>query len=98
MPSPLAGAKGFGSDRSPWRVFRQAALRLLHGEHHAEPRLAAHHAIVGCSGFFEREGLDHGLNPGEGTKDYRLFRGSGGPGRPALNLPALPYVLNLRLT
>src|SRR5437016_1186300 len=40
----------------------------LHGEDHAEPRLAAHHAIVGGSGLFEREGLHHGPNPGDGTK------------------------------
>src|SRR5439155_15611680 len=49
----------------------------LHGEDHAEPRLAAQHAIVGGSGLFEREGLHHGTNPGKVTKVERLFRVSG---------------------
>src|SRR5713101_4593768 len=52
---------------------------VLCNQHYAEPRLAAQHAIVGGSSLFEREGLDHGPNPSEGTKVERLFRFSGGP-------------------
>jgi len=48
------------------RIFKP--LRSVHREHYAEPRLAAQHAIVGGSSLFEREGLDHGANPSEGTE------------------------------
>src|SRR3989442_3801455 len=74
------------SSQPPFRISSPSTFlhHSLHGEHHAEPRLAAQHAIVGGSGLFEREGLHHGPNPGEGTKVERVFRGSGGARRAPL--------------
>src|SRR5437870_2197241 len=67
------------SSQPPFRISSLSTFlhHSLHSEHHAEPRLAAHHAIVGGSGLFEREGLHHGTNPRKGTKVERLFRVSG---------------------
>jgi hypothetical protein len=71
-------------------------LSSAHRQHHAKSRLAAHHTIVGGSGLFEREGLDHGTNAGQRTEVQRVFRIPGGSGWPALNRPARTDELNGR--
>src|SRR2546426_11958936 len=71
-----------GATKRPRPVLEKVAcplVRSIHREDDAEPRLAAQHAIVAGSGLFERERLDHGSNPGEGTKVQRVFRVSGAP-------------------
>jgi len=52
---------------------------LVHREHHAESRLAAHHAVVAGAGLFERQRFHHGANARVDAEIQCVFRIPGGP-------------------
>ena len=97
---PLGYVEDFDEPRTLLADFFSTLLvkdRLsAHREHYAESCLAAQHTIIGGSGLFEREGLDHGTNAGQGAEVQRVFRIPGGSGRPTLNRPAGADELNGR--
>jgi len=64
---PLGYVEDFYEPRTLLADFFSTLLSLAHREHDAKSCLAAHHTIVGGSGLFEREGLDHGANAGQRT-------------------------------
>src|SRR5437870_4583752 len=59
----------------------------LHREHHAELRVAAIHAFVSFSSFFQREFFDHGANASKSGEAHGVFRIGGGARSPTLQAP-----------
>ena len=74
--------------RKPKRTKRRSppppSRRASRHQHHAEARLAAHHALIGLRRLRERIGLDHRLHAGQRAEAQRVLRiGRGPDGQPA---------------
>ena len=71
-------------------VRHRSALPASHRQHDPEARLAAHHAVVGLGGPFQRVHLVHRTDAGLDAERQRVLRVDGRAGVPALDGPAAP--------